>query len=340
MSVTIKEIAELANVSRGTVDKVLHNRPGIKEETKNKVLRIAKELNYQPSLAGKALVQTKTPMKFGIMLTGDFNPYIQALMKGIERGRQEFEPFGIEIITRMFMTFEPSEQLAIIQDMVNQKVTGLAVYPIDNSQVINKINQLIESNIAVITFNSPINELNSMCFIGQDHYKGGRTAAELFGKILPSPKNIGVIISTNHLSCHQNRFKGFSDKLKESDRNATILEVQENGDRKEDAFRITLEYCNKYPDMNAIYITGGGVDGVATALDIAGKQKEIHLICHDLTPASRELLKKDVIDFVLDQNPLEQGYQLVKVLFEYCMKKIVPPSQIEIPIGIFTKESL
>ena len=53
MSVTIKQIAELANVSRGTVDKVLNNRPGVKEETKNKILQIAKELNYQPNFLGE-----------------------------------------------------------------------------------------------------------------------------------------------------------------------------------------------------------------------------------------------------------------------------------------------
>ena len=56
MSVTIKQIAELANVSRGTVDKVLNHRPGVKAETKTKVLQIAKELNYEPNFLGKALL--------------------------------------------------------------------------------------------------------------------------------------------------------------------------------------------------------------------------------------------------------------------------------------------
>ena len=68
MSVTIKQIAELANVSRGTVDKVLNGRPGVKEETKQKVLQIAKELNYHPNFLGKALVQSKTPLKIGVVL--------------------------------------------------------------------------------------------------------------------------------------------------------------------------------------------------------------------------------------------------------------------------------
>ena len=85
MGVTIKQIAELANVSRGTVDKVLNNRPGVKAETKAKILQIAKELNYQPNFLGKALVQSKDPTKLGIILTPDYNPFIQATLKGIHQ---------------------------------------------------------------------------------------------------------------------------------------------------------------------------------------------------------------------------------------------------------------
>lgn len=59
MPVTIKEIAALANVSRGTVDKVLNNRPGVKDTTREKVLKIAKQLNYQPNFIGKALVHSR-----------------------------------------------------------------------------------------------------------------------------------------------------------------------------------------------------------------------------------------------------------------------------------------
>ncbi len=340
MAVTIKQIAELANVSRGTVDKVLNNRPGVKPATQEKVLRIAKELNYHPNLLGKALVQNKTPLKFGIILTADYNPFIQELLSGIQKARNEFEPFGLEIIPKMLTTIEPAEQLGIINDLMNQNVNGLAVFPIDDPQIISRINELAQNHTAIVTFNSRVSDINSLCFVGQDHYKGGRTAADLMRKLIPGQKKIGVIVSSRKLSCHQDRLQGFTDRMQEEACPGLIVDVQENQDRKEDAFRITLEYCNKYPDLDAIYITSGGVSGVGSALDIAGLAKKVHIICHDLTPDSRNLLENDVVDFILGQNPEEQGYQLVKVLFEYCMKGITPPPQIDIPITITVKESL
>ncbi|MDO4345264.1 MAG: LacI family DNA-binding transcriptional regulator [Eubacteriales bacterium] len=340
MTVTIKQIAELANVSRGTVDKVLNNRPGVKPATQEKVLRIAKELNYHPNLLGKALVQSKNPLKFGIILTADYNPYIQELLSGIQKAQQEFKPFGLEIITKMLTTIEPAEQLAIMNELVNQNVTGMAVFPIDDPQVISRVNQLAAGNTAVVTFNSKVNDIHSLCFIGQNHYKGGRTAAELMRKLIRGQKKIGVIVSSRKLSCHQDRLQGFIDQFTENQDTFEIVEVRENQDRKEEAFCIALEYCNRYPDLDAIYITGGGVAGVGSALDIAGMAGKVRVICHDLTPDSIRLLKKDTVDFILGQNPVEQGYQLIKVLFEYCMKNITPPEEIEIPITISVKESL
>ncbi|QGH36539.1 LacI family DNA-binding transcriptional regulator [Gracilibacillus salitolerans] len=60
MSVTIKDIAKEANVSYSTVSKALNNSPLVKEVTKQKILRVAKEMGYEPNLAAKQLVRKKT----------------------------------------------------------------------------------------------------------------------------------------------------------------------------------------------------------------------------------------------------------------------------------------
>ncbi|SHM68891.1 LacI family DNA-binding transcriptional regulator [Gracilibacillus kekensis] len=60
MSVTIKDIAKEANVSYSTVSKALNNSPLVKEITRQKILRVAKEMGYEPNLAAKQLVRKKT----------------------------------------------------------------------------------------------------------------------------------------------------------------------------------------------------------------------------------------------------------------------------------------
>lgn len=341
MTVTIKQIAELANVSRGTVDKVLNERPGVKKETKEKVLRIAKELNYQPNFLGKALVQSKNPVRIGIILTPEYNPFIQEVLTGIRNAQSEFSAFGIEVSVKMPVTLEPVEQISILNELELEDVNGIALFPMDDDNVRNKINLLAKKEIAILTCNSRIDGIDDFCFIGQDHYKGGRTAAGLMRKLLPAGGEVGVIISSSRLTCHRDRLNGFVDKIRETGSAITIIETQENQDRKDEAFKITLEYLNQYPGLTGIYVTGGGIGGVGSALDLLNPTRRIHVICHDLTPDSVSMLKNDTVDFVLGQSPELQGYQLVKTLFEYLVKKQRPDSEfVEIPITISTQDTL
>ena len=60
---TIKEIADLAGVSRGTVDRVLNNRGAVNAKTAQKVLEIARALHYRPNKAGTALAAQKKNIK-------------------------------------------------------------------------------------------------------------------------------------------------------------------------------------------------------------------------------------------------------------------------------------
>lgn len=341
MSITIKQIAELANVSRGTVDKVLNNRPGVKAETKAKILQIARELNYQPNFLGKALVQSKDPTKLGIILTPDYNPFIQATLKGVHQAADEFSAFGLKIDIKMLTTLEPAELVSLLTEMALDGYDGIAVFPLDDAQVKAKINQLVAQGVVIVTFNSRIDGIDDLCFLGQDHEKGGSAAGGLMGRLLPEGGEIGIIISSNHLSCHQCRLNGFQEKIRSRYPKLQILEIRENQDRKEDAFRITLEYCNRYPNLKGIYITGGGIGGVGSALEIAGRAGQMKVVCHDLVPDTVRLLKNGTVDFAIGQSATHQGYQLVKILFDYIIKRQKPEEYyIPIPITIATEDTI
>ena len=68
MAVTAQQIAELAGVSRGTVDRALHNRGRVNPEVAAKIHKIAAELGYKPNLIGQALVKSRREFKLGAIL--------------------------------------------------------------------------------------------------------------------------------------------------------------------------------------------------------------------------------------------------------------------------------
>lgn len=79
MSVTIKDIAAVSGVSRGTVDRVLHNRAGVNSNVAEKVRRIADELGFVPNMAGKILAARKQPIRIGCLLPNIGNPFLMIL---------------------------------------------------------------------------------------------------------------------------------------------------------------------------------------------------------------------------------------------------------------------
>ena len=83
MAVTAQQIAELAGVSRGTVDRALHNRGRVNPEVAAKIHKIAAELGYKPNLIGQALVKSRREFKLGAILQSPETPTIQIVRAGV-----------------------------------------------------------------------------------------------------------------------------------------------------------------------------------------------------------------------------------------------------------------
>ncbi len=81
--VTIKDIAQLAGVSHTTVSRAINNKPRIKIETKERILAIAKRLNYRPNLLARSLIEKRTKT-LGLVITNIENPFYNELAYSIE----------------------------------------------------------------------------------------------------------------------------------------------------------------------------------------------------------------------------------------------------------------
>ena len=341
MNITIKEIAKLADVSRGTVDRVIHGRPGVKPDIRKKVLAILKDFNYQPNLAGKALVQSRRNIKIGVVLSPDFNPFVEEMKKGIADEAEKISAFGVELDIEVIRAFDSSEQLAVLETLCEKDVSAIAIVPVDDESIRIRINEIVEGGIPVVTFNSDLPGSRRLCFVGQDNFRAGRTQGALAHILLReiSEPKIAIITSTLHLACHKERVDGFQKKLSECT-NFQVVACEENFDMDDVAFTLTSKYLETSPDLSLIYLTGGGIAGVARALERKNTGKFVRVLCHDLIPESRQLLYTDRIDAVIGQDPYNQGCLPIRILFDYLFMAKKPTNEcIYTNIEIFTSEN-
>ena len=322
MRVTLEQIAKLADVSRGTVDRVLHNRPGVNKAIRERVEYILAELNYTPNLAGKAL-NSKTQYQLGVVLAPDFNPFVDMVKKGVADAARNIESFGFKLATEVVNAFNVDEELEILDKLEKLGVDGIAIVPVNHSRISEKINDLSERGIPVVTFNSDIKDSKRLCFVGQDNYKAGRTAAALLEGLMSKEEETLVITSSKDLVCHQDRTNGFIARIGEGKKRLKVVDIAENADKDEVTFNLIVEAMRKHESLGGIYLTGGGAAGLGKALKIL-KRTEIFVVCHDFVDPVVTLLKENIIDFAIGQNPYQQGYLPLQMLFNYIIMKEKP----------------
>jgi LacI family transcriptional regulator len=341
MRVTIRKIAEIAKVSRGTVDKVLNNRPGVSDEIRQKVKEIAEALDYKPNIIGKALAYQKKSVTIGVIIPLEENPFFEDIKKGIDAAHEELKDFGVKIDYQITKSLDAQEQYNVIKHFQAKGVSALAMAVINHDLIREAIDDMVDSKIPVVTFNTDIIGSKRMCFVGHDLVKSGKVAGELMGKLLNGKGKVAIITGSHNILAHNQRIDGFKKVMDEDFSDIKIVDIVENMDQDSISFERTLILLENIADLNGIYITGAGVSGACKALKFLGKAHEVKVISFDFVPETVNLVKEGIIDFTIGQDPFEQGYKPIKILAEYLFSGQYPEvNHIQTKIDIRVKENI
>lgn len=157
MAVTIKDIAEKANVSITTVSRVLNNKSkGVGEETRQNILKIVEELNYVPNAVAKGLVTKKTNI-IGLVIPDITNPYYPELAKGVEGTANEY---GYNILL-CGTNNEPEKESNYLRILREHYVAGI-VYNSSNHVKDSTIGQLNNANIPFVLIENETSQADVM----------------------------------------------------------------------------------------------------------------------------------------------------------------------------------
>lgn len=326
MAVTIRQIAAVAGVSRGTVDRVLHDRPGVKPEIARHVRQIAKELGYEPNRAGKILAARKQPIRVGCFLPSVGNAFFADVIAGFRAAQADYADFGLSLLLEEARGYDPQVHLEAIRRLAEEGCSALCVSTVDTPEIRACVDELAEAGIPVVAVNTDLTNTKRLCYVGCDYLQAGRTAAGLLALMTHERLNLLIVTGSMHMKGHNQRMQGFSIALREKNVPYRVMDVCESLDNDEHAYRVTMEALRLHPETNCIYIVAAGVSGVCRAVVEMGRRKELRVLSHDEIDATRRFIMDGVIDFTIGQEPWKQGYCSVQTLFDYFMddKRTVP----------------
>jgi LacI family transcriptional regulator len=341
-AIRIKDIAEKAQVSVGTVDRVIHNRGRVSEDVREKINQIIKELNYEPNLIARSLGTNKTYHFAALIPDPSNDQYWNDCKIGIEKAFRELKGYGVVVD---FIYFDPHKVTSFIEkseQVTKEQPAGILMAPLFLRESLMFVNRWQELDIPFITINTLIEESNKVNYIGQDSYQSGKVAAKLLHSSVKNPGTFVVVHIEEDIqnSAHLiNKEKGFRDFFKENGNGVKVITADlPNPDHI--AFFENLDYLfAENPDIKGLYTT------TSKAFEIGKYFRKrviegIHLIGYDLLDKNIQFLEDGVIDFLINQNPKGQGYWGITSLTDQVVFKKEIKHKRLLPLDIIIKENL
>ncbi|MCL7763574.1 LacI family transcriptional regulator [Polaribacter sp. Z014] len=205
---TIKDIANVLNISAAAVSKALHNDDRISEKTKKAVRQVAENLNYQPNHLASALRSGKSKL-VGVIVPRTNSNFFSSVIQNIEEVLNK-EGYSI-IITQSNESFK--KECASIDTLLFTQVDGIIASMANETVDLTYFEKIKKASIPLILFDRGENDLN-VDYIGIDDYNSSHIIVEHLVK--KGCKRIAHIGGYKHTRIFNNRIRGYIDALKKN----------------------------------------------------------------------------------------------------------------------------
>jgi LacI family transcriptional regulator len=336
---TVHDIASEAGVSLATVDRVLNDRPGVREKTVLRVREAIRKLGYVRDLHAANLARQRR-YTFAFLLPEGDSLFLASIRDSIAEARVNL--FADRSDIRVFSTAwsDPAAAVRTLHRVERENVDGVAIMANETPMVRDIIAHLKAEGIPVVTLVTDQPMAGKDHFVGIDSVAAGRTAGRLMGRFTRRAGKIAVLTNSTQARDMVDRRLGFDEILARDYPDLRPLASLEGwGDRDRSA-RVLGSCLDRNPDIVGIYCAGAGVRGVTEVVETRGLAGKVTVICHDLTSHTRHALETGLVDVVITQNTGHIVRSAARILRARRDGAQVIESQEKIRIEIVLKENL
>lgn len=337
MKITIRKIAEMAGVSRSAVDKVIHDRPGVRPEVRKRVQQIIEETGYVPIHK-----KTQPPMdinakkKIAIIMPRLHNPYFLKLKQGID-SRAILMP-ALELTYYFCDISDVYGMLQILDALENQSIDLYIIRGVNSKRLRDKLNSM---TTPIIFTDSVVPGADMLCFVGEDGYQSGRIAASLLAKTISKQGEIVVFGGSPDISSHKLRLEGFLDAIRTRWPDIHIVEQMYSQDTGILAYEYTCKVLKQNPSLCGICNLAGFSGEIGQAIMDCHRQDSVKLVCYNILGDVDALIQKGIVDFSIHVAPFHQGQMLLETAFQFLVCDKMPPQKyLYLPVSIALDENI
>jgi LacI family transcriptional regulator len=313
----VRDIAKLANVSVGTVDRALNNRVGISPKTRKHILEISQRLGYSPNLTTRALSFGESALRVGLCIPREIHYLYDQIHAGFIDEAQRHQHIGLQTFYRPVKNLQSPLKPAV-RELLDSKVDADIVTPGQARQAAPLIAELEqEHNVRVVCVASDDSQSARSTAVCVDPVVNGSVAAELMAKLTPAGAKVAVLTGNFDTEDHTAKVRAFSSRFPIECWNGRIVETIEGFEDEEEVRRKTVRLLRTYDDLAGIYITTVNCMPVCQAVEAAGKSGKLRIISTDVFPEVSPFFIRNTLSAAIYQHPFRQGQLALQLIVDH-----------------------
>lgn len=340
--IRIKDIAEKAGVSVGTVDRVLHGRPNVSEKSRLKVEEVLKRIDYQPNMYASALATNKRYHFACLLPHHKPGEYWSEVGNGISRAVAQYSDFHIRVETYYYDPFDSESFLKAATVILDKEPDGVIINPTRAEVSSELTDELHRREIPFVFVDTELTELHPLAFYTQHAQQSGYFAARML-KLLAPDSEIGIFrqVMDGHVGSNQQmeREAGFLNYMKKHHPTTIIHKLDLPAKNFGRQFEQMDAFFMAHPQMHAGICFNSKVFGVGEYLE-KRRIHHFHLMGYDYLDRNNESLRNGYVDFLIAQHSWKQGFGCVHILVDYLILKKEVKRKNYVPIELLTAENI
>jgi LacI family transcriptional regulator len=335
----VREIAEALGVSIGTVDRALHNRPGINATTRTQVLATAQSMGYRPNLAARFLSSGKG-LRIAVNVPRELASFWDVVRDGLRDAARSFEANGIEVVERVYPGHGEGEREALAEALSDPHVHGIIMVPGFPERLLDLIHSAAERSIPVVYVNTDAPGSERLTVVWADPLTNGAIVGELMGRFLQGRGRVMPV--TGHLSTveHANKLEGFRDAIATIWPQIEVAPVVEGHEDEAETYEKCRERFAGDASIAGVYVSTANSPPVVRALEDEGLAGRVTVITTDLYLALAPLIESGIVAATIDQRPWVQGQMAFQTLYRFLVDGIVPPPVLSLSPHVVMRSNL
>jgi len=318
--VGMRDIARRLGVSVGTVDRGLNDKPGIKADTRARVLATAETLGYKPNLAARYL-RCRQKLQISAHLPERASFFWETLRDGLREAAAPFSPsLGLE-----FCAYDEARDPESVRPLrgLNRVSSGLIVGPGDPAKVAQRLDDIRRRNIPAVYVGGDSADAR-IPSVAVDHVSSGALAGELLGRFVPGGGQVAVVTCAAGTRAHAEHMRGFEASLSKFGARLQLATVVERHVDERETQRRVRDLLRAHPGLQGLYVSARESVPVLQAVREEGRLAGLAVVTGDLCPELFDWIRDGVIAATIYQRPLTQAHVAFQLLYQYLQTRVPP----------------